>query len=761
MQNLYRAYEKDDKREAKQIIKELDETGIRHPYVEARRVWLVEGDQEATGRIFDYIEKTFVLLLIALKEQKKYIEAKGILAEMEDPNARMKYVGLLEEIEQGIIEICEVKRKNNDISEDEIYALVLAYMGRGKAAEAKVTMELLHGKEKWEVKMQRLKMFFLKERDWKQMLQASQELIHRLSNEEVNEDYQRYLAEAYMTQGGCLLRCKQKNAGIDSMDKAMELQGKKEMYLFQKASVLMGVYLYELAADVFSELLLRNPRSLLYRFGRGKCYFEVGELQEAHNDFEYVCMMEEEDITAYIYLAKIYLQAEMWEDAEELFELFKEKGWNSDSVQLLHGLYEEARGELKKAEKILEKLLVDYDSQQSDLEHIGEIYLHLAQIAVERGKRGFTVFKYLKKGIEAEPDYLPLLEKRWELNELFEDEEDVEKDIKRILELSPYHEKANEKMSDIFEEAGKLEEAKEYLNVRQERSVGNYLDNAVNEIQGGHFEEAWKNICLAESCNTDEEGIHAVKALYYSAIGKDEKVLEEYGKYMQEGDTSFRAEMACANCHLGNYDEARRYCCEMLLADDKDEAYEMLYELELECGNYKAASGYLKEWKKARKKTILNYRFQVNSARICLAKQEYLKAKLLLDETELFDEKGNELMSALLLYQGKEKKAVKILREGIKDWPNHIELYYYLALGYLLMGDYKKAQELLEKALEMPVCSECMQCQCHEVHLQMALLYHMMGDEKKSRAYLEQAGRIKENDLDYVGILKMIMKRKI
>lgn len=842
--HLYRAYEADDKNAAYRIIGELDGSGIRHPYVETKRAWIVGEDKKQVYDIFhnieerwgeyaeailtkgeflfqdgrfeeaekcfrrtleleDNYEKALFLLILALKEQRKYVQAREVIVNVKDPNVRIRYAGFLGELEEAIICELESELQKGVLSEEDIYSLALSYAGRGRIKETEKTIGLLDGKEEWEIKIHRLKGFLLEgEKEWEKTFESSEYFIRRLEKEPINEEICRYFAEAYMMRGRMLLHMKKKNAGIESMNKAIEYGNNAELYIFQKVSILMGYQLYELAADVFSELLRMNPRNIMYRFGRGKCFFEVGLLQEAHEDFEYICMLEENDILAYIYIMKIYLQAEMWEDAEEIFALFEQKEWNTDSVELLKGLYEEARGNYKKAEKILEKLLGNYDSERSDLEHVGEVYLHLAKISVERGKRGFTVFEYLNKGIELEPEYIPLLEKRWEMNELFEDSQDVEADVKKILDISPYHAKANEKMSDVYEEAGQLEKAKEYMNVRQEKTVENYLNNAVNEIQGGRYEEAWQNICLAESYNSDEIGIHAVKALYYSTVGEDEKVITEYEKYMEEGDTSFYAEIAYANCHLGNYDKARELCLRMIGNGDKEQAYEMLYELELECGNYKEAQKYLKEWNAERKKTILNYRFQVNSARICLAKKEYIKAKLLLDETELFDVEGNQVLSSLLLYQGKEKKALKILKQGLKDWPERVELYYYAALAcrvmgenrmaeeyakkglvilekddriglqmkmiykqkgalYALMGDYESARTCLEKALELPLCSECMQCQCHEVYLQMALLYRLLEDNKKCKEYLERAGQIKDNDRDYIGLSKLMEKNKI
>lgn len=476
---------------------------------------------------------------------------------------------------------------------------------------------------------------------------------------------------------------------LDTRDEA----GKEFMDFFGEHTHISQEVLKK-AEDVFSQMIERDPRNIMYRYGRGICYFRMGALQDAHDDFEYICMLNEDYIDAHVYRLRIYLEAEAKEEIEETFQFFDEKGFDTDSVRLMRGIYQEYSGDYTNARQTFEEIIKGYDSEKSDLDHIGEVYLHLAQIDVEEDKRGFTIFKHLNQGLEKDPAYIPLLEKRWQMNKILEIEDDMEKDVQEILRLNPYHEAANAKMADICEYSGDMEKAAEYLNMQQQSndSLAVYVNKALNQIICGEYEAALENIALAEAKEKESLEVYRIKAVYYGVMGEYEKAIEFYILANEEEDEgNYYEGIGCCYCHLGDFDAARKQYQRILENGDKVLAYELLFELELAQGLYKQAEKMLKLWQSSRRKLFKDDPYRVKAGELLIGKREYKKAKAMLDPAEVNEFAAREYLGAPYLYEGKAKKALRYFLSGIKEWPDNVESYYYAAIAGLMSGNEKEA----------------------------------------------------------------------
>lgn len=67
---------------------------------------------------------------------------------------------------------------------------------------------------------------------------------------------------------------------------------------------------YELAGDIFNEVLAAEPSNLDALFGRGLVYFEQGELENAEADFTSLLAIDPTDIDVYFYRGWVYLEME-------------------------------------------------------------------------------------------------------------------------------------------------------------------------------------------------------------------------------------------------------------------------------------------------------------------------------------------------------------------------------------------------------------------------------------------------------------------
>lgn len=498
---LKEALDSQDEENAVRILKRMDETGIRHPAVEARRAWLYRKDSVKVDSIFQEIEETWgdydeaffrkgelllaegrdadaqpcfekalemspdyesasFLLAVSLKNQKQYVRAEQVMRDSPVPGMLVKYADFLASLQDDIIQELESRFAHGNLEEDEIYSLAFAYYRKNRLDEAEKTILLLNGKTGWELKVVRFRAILQNSRqDWQGLLISADSLIGMLEHEQLMESERTYLSEAYVMRGQAKLALLQKAEGIEDMDRGTALSPEPENMMMQKVSVFIRYEMYEDAYDALTELICILPEQLVYRSIRGYCSFYMGNLQDAYEDFDYVREFDDENMEACICLTRIYLEVDDQEAAGEMFRFFEEKQYDTDAVQFLRGLKQEYARDYEQAADTYRAILRGYRPEDSDLMDVGEVSLHLAKVDQEQDKRWVSVFKDLNQGLKLDPDYLPLLVERCRCNQVLELEDDLEKDLTEVLRRNPYQTEANIMMADLCCDKEKLDEA--------------------------------------------------------------------------------------------------------------------------------------------------------------------------------------------------------------------------------------------------------------------------------------------------------------
>jgi len=80
--------------------------------------------------------------------------------------------------------------------------------------------------------------------------------------------------------------------------------------MLDNAQNLFDLGQYELAGEIFSEVLTAQPDNVDGLFGRGLVYFEQGELENAEADFTSLLAIDPTDIDVYFYRGWVYLEME-------------------------------------------------------------------------------------------------------------------------------------------------------------------------------------------------------------------------------------------------------------------------------------------------------------------------------------------------------------------------------------------------------------------------------------------------------------------
>lgn len=835
---LCRAYGNKDYETAKEILTQLDTLEIRHPYVEIKRAYLCWEDKEKVAKILENIERvwgecdeavylqgellyeneqyaeaesTFRRVLeispdylnalsyvaICLKEQGKYVEAKKVLYDCDNSRFLMNVHGLLEQLEELIIEDERKLIQNGQGTDENIYELAVALYNRCQYEESDKYTDMLQGKTDYEFKYLKLKsMNLVGLSQWEKALEEANYWLGKLQEDKENT---KDLARCHIVIGTIQFQLGMKKEALASFDKGIELSEYVEDDIKHKLSALRRFKFHELAADECSKLIEIDPRNLYYRFLRGICNYQAGALRDALDDFNEVCSMDSSVLPAFVYRSRVFLKAEMYDDVAEILKDFEEADTNTDSIKLVRGMYHRYLGNYEKAQKILEDILANYNPEESDLERIGEVYFHLLFVYVCQDMGYEKAFACLDEGLEKDPQYTDLLVRKSILYLELGDALKQEETLKQILEINPYEIYANRRLADIYAERGEIEEAEKiYALLEEEKTPEKYIDRAYGLLRSVKYRAANYNIEMAEKLGADVSELYRLKGYYNHILGDYDKAKECY-KVSEENGENCKKDMAVVYCHQSEFDKAKEQYNWLVENNDAILGYESLFTVELRQGNFDKAQEYADLWLEATGHTVEDTEYQMKLGLIAKSRRNYEAAKIPFEKAAVENAYANVSLGSMELYWGDPQKALMKFEEARKLDADDLDSYYLGALAYKVMGDeegakrmaergllttlqitntghymkskYKdlasfysilgdmdKAKEYFDKSVKTPMCVYCKSDTCHEVYIRIALFYHFMGEKEKEEEAFEIVRKSKPFDIDLLGSTYLIEK---
>lgn len=833
---LCRAYNNKDYEAAKEILAELDESEITHPYTEIKRAYLCWEDKEAVNNILEHIENTWgdcdeafyvkgqlfyeeekyeeaenafrkVLeispeylsalsyMAVCLKQQKKYIEAKKAIYACDNSGFLMNMQGLLVELEDLIAEEKKELVLSGAGNEEDIYELAVSLYNRCQYKESEKFADMLQEKPDYEFKYMKLKsMILLSSGQWEQALKQAGIWFEKLKEDKENT---KDLANCYNAMAITQLHLGMKKEALENFDKGIGLSEHKEEDIRHKVMLLRNYKFYELAADECSKLIEIDRGNLFYLYMRGICNYHAGALRDALDDFNEICRQDNSSLAPFVYRARIFLKADMYEEVADILQNFEETETDTDAVKLVRGIYHRYLGNWEEAKAILEDILENYDSEDSDLEQLGEVYFHLFFVYVCLDMGYEKAFACLDEGLEKDPQYTDLLVRKSILYLELGDVENQEKVLKQILQINPYEVYANRRLAEIYAERGEGEKAEQiYDFLEDEKTADIYIDRAYGLLRNVKYNAALHNIDMAEKLGAEISEISQLRGYYHHVLGENDKAKEYYGRSEENGGNC-KERMAAIYCHEGDFDKAREQYKWLVENDDAVAGYEGLFTLELRRGNFEKAEEYAPLWLEATGHTEEDTEYQMKLANLLKSRLNYEAARPHFEKAATEISYASVMLGSMDLYWGDPKQALVRAEEARKMDGDDLDCYYLAALAYKVLGDeesakrmaergllttlqitntghcmkskYKdlgsfysilgdmdKAKEYFDKSVETTMCAYCKSDVCHEVYIRIALFHHFMGEKEKADEAFEIVRKTKPFDIDLLGCTHMI-----
>lgn len=225
---------------------------------------------------------------------------------------------------------------------------------------------------------------------------------------------------------------KNTNAALSFLKQRIEQHPEELDWQFVYARMLAGIKKYPEAIESFKALLATDHKQrddIL--FAIAALYLQTEQYHHAKNYFQQLTESEQQQNTAYFYLAKIAEQGKETAHAIEQYKKIKQ-GEHYLSAQTRIAVLMSQQGDLEESLAYLRSVPVESNEET----------LHLKQVEAEL----LTEHKQYAKAmlvyddiLKAAPDTVNILYMRALLADKLGQQADVEKDLRRVLALSPNH----------------------------------------------------------------------------------------------------------------------------------------------------------------------------------------------------------------------------------------------------------------------------------------------------------------------------------
>lgn len=548
--------------------------------------------------------------------------------------------------------------------------------------------------------------------------------------------------------------CKKQYAEAEKyIDEALAMQYDEDI-LYVKAELLYQMKEYTKCLSLCDKLLegeLKDVYNILAH--KLKSCFYLGYYQDCIYTCEKAKRIDSYIILPYIYEIKVFQRVNQYDDAKQVINAYKEINNDSDSMTYYEAKNYRYTDDDEQALKLLEKLYKPYDSQKTDMyyeDYIDMLFM-LADMYddADRDKEAIRIYK---KILKLEPDNdeihgcLAYMYKK--INELDKALREYKKQIKRephalyysamgeiyvrkldykaalknilkALELDPHRKYCLRKLGQLYHLMGEYEKALPAYDNAMEFFEDNELWMKLETIR-------WKARTL-----TCMKQYDAACDILFGA-------LKEYG---DNADSGLRYELALTYTRADRYTEAKDILLEYI-EDDNGDVLSRYWDAKL-LMELSGEEGYIDTTRYAYQKAIS---FDVNHTnlhhqygRVLFFNECYEEAK---EQYELaVTDEGEEWYSELL-------ETIKMLEGAIdkdkySDYINKVEKLkealisprecIRIAKMYRVLENYDEAAIYLKKALDMNICNDCGYMGCEEAYYEFGLLYEAMGEYVKAK----------------------------
>ena len=461
------------------------------------------------------------------------------------------------------------------------------------------------------------------------------------------------------------------------------------------------------AVRIYSSLRFHVPENPFFAYELGRCMMKQEKYKRAHALFE-LALKNDPDFSRALYeMAQVSIDEGNLEDAKNETDLLYGK-IEEKRRSYLKGQICEMEEKFREAKEIYRKLI---EEERAEKNNADQEFLHLVyeRYFLMREATGAVVvsqIRNLENTLKEVPDCAQL----WMmLGETHEDcEVKPEQAIscyRKAYEADPYHEGALAKVIDYEIDKENWQNALAYCE-RMITNTGNrdyYLVQAGCAMELGLDEAFAGDIAAYVRQGGDERETYELCSAYAMKKGNYDKAIEIYEKQLDDrasGEIPCYAEMAICLCKQGKSGEAEAVLQAAIdSGGNNPEWLYTLYEIQRSRGNFKGASRTLKRIRKNAGVTVFNDDYGELSVRLFLEEGRLAIAGKMAESLSSYD--GEKLCAILYVLRGNYRSAMRLLRKLIDREPEELEYYSWMVLCQALWGKRSGAEDYAKQGLKV------------------------------------------------------------
>lgn len=461
------------------------------------------------------------------------------------------------------------------------------------------------------------------------------------------------------------------------------------------------------AVRIYSSLRFHVPENPLFAYELGRCMMKQEKYKRAHALFE-LALKNDPDFSRALYeMAQVSIDEGNLEDAKNETDLLYGK-IEEKRRSYLKGQICEMEEKFREAKEIYRKLIEEERAEKNnaDQEFLHSVYERYFLMREATGAVVISQIRNLENTLKEVPDCAQL----WMmLGETHEDcEVKPEQAIscyRKAYEADPYHEGALAKVIDYEIDKENWQNALVYCE-RMITNTGNrdyYLVQAGCAMELGLDEAFAGDIAAYVRQGGNERETYELCSAYAMKKGNYDKAIEIYEKQLDDrasGEVPCYAEMAICLCKQGKSGEAEAVLQAAIdSGGNNPEWLYTLYEIQRSRGNFKGASRTLKRIRKNAGVTVFNDDYGELSVRLFLEEGRLAIAGKMAESLSSYD--GEKLCAILYVLRGNYRSAMRLLRKLIDREPEELEYYSWMVLCQALWGKRSGAADYAKQGLKV------------------------------------------------------------
>ena len=634
--------------------------------------------------------------------------------------------------------------------------------------------------------------------------------IENASEEKLSNFAPKYksMENVYFTKAWIYNQKGENNNALKELNKSLEILPNDVQFLNMKNKILFANQQYEEVLKVCDKIIEINPEVSEAYMMKIRSLYELEYLKEAFDECNDILYKDPYNLFAYIYKIRILIEVEEIEIAKEEIKSLRNEDVENQNLDFLEALildYEDKREEATEIYKNLIKKLEEEDD--GILAFPEELYFYYINEIFNTDEEG-DVLELAQKGLKYSPKHQGLLYYKGIELSIREQYNDAKETFEYIAQLYPDNGYSDRKIGDIYNDQELYEKALEYYNkqIEKEYDIDDYFKRVQVNLELLNLDDLYKDLVYLDKNLKDDPRLYEYFGIYYNMIDNAKKSYEYFIKAKEIFDNSDEYEsssylegtlgLVCAK--LGMSEDAIKYYRENYENTNDPSDLIDIYNQYVKVGDFDKGEEILDEYLSAMNKSKLSAEAMSRMANLNIEKRN-MKAALKTFSLMVKPEPDHKRDRAkLLFYTGNYKKALKLIEEAIKELQfvadnraNYITagriclelgdkvkahsyakkvieltpvdnlkskvdrlpyIYQYLGDSYIILGEYDKAYEYIDKALTSPRCFFCSEVKCIDAMCSLAYLEYVKGNIDKVKAHLDEIFKLDISRTDAIGL---------